>query len=117
MANLRSRITVRKLPSPQAGSRKRESIPLRFLLHEIKHGIDLALPGQHLAMIRNSFFRSNLCSLHRCPVYSNLQSLLVSAIGSELEIQAHNCPIQRCQDASLNARLYYLVGDKAVSST
>jgi hypothetical protein len=34
--------------------------PLGFLLHQIKHGVDLAVSGQHLAMIRDPLLRYDL---------------------------------------------------------
>ena len=34
--------------------------PLRFLLHQIKHGIDFPLGGEHFAIVGDSFLFDNL---------------------------------------------------------
>src|SRR5579872_284626 len=62
-----------KIAVTTSGLQESRFDPLRFLLHQIEHCVDLALPGQHLAMIRDSFFCSNLRSLHRCHVCSESQ--------------------------------------------
>ena len=49
-----------EVPVAASGFEETGVDPLRFLLHEIEHGVDHALPGQHLAMICDPLLRYDL---------------------------------------------------------
>jgi hypothetical protein len=51
---------AQEVPVAASGFQKAGVDPLRFLLHQIEHGIDLSLSRQHLAMIRDPLFRYDL---------------------------------------------------------
>src|SRR6266516_291056 len=54
-----------EVPIAASGFEETGVDPFRLLLHEIKHGIDLATAGQHLAMIRDPLLRYDMRPFHR----------------------------------------------------
>ena len=56
VASFRLKISAKKLPVPQAGSKKSAGDLLGLDFDQIKHGMNLTLGGKHFAKISNSFF-------------------------------------------------------------
>src|SRR5439155_20322294 len=63
---------TKKIPVAAGGFEETGVDPVRLLLHQIEHGIDLALPGQHLATIRNPLLRDDLRDFHRRSAFVDL---------------------------------------------